>query len=136
MPQHITVVDYDPMWPQAFEAERALLAEALGEFGIPGRRYLRKGGDERTHQVHIFVADDWYNIDRHLAVRDFLRNNREAREAYANIKRELAQPYPYDIDGYCAGKDEFVRELERQALAVYDGSRNRASSRCPNGTAG
>lgn len=31
MPQHITVVDYDPMWPQAFEAERALLAEALGD---------------------------------------------------------------------------------------------------------
>ncbi|WP_425430943.1 GrpB family protein [Enorma phocaeensis] len=63
-------------------------------------------------------------MDRHLAVRDFLRNSREAREAYANIKRELAQRYPYDIDGYCAGKDEFVRELECQALAVYDGSRN------------
>lgn len=31
MPQHITVVDYDPMWPQAFEAERVLLAEALGD---------------------------------------------------------------------------------------------------------
>ena len=23
--------------------------EYLGEFGIEGRRYLRKGGDERTH---------------------------------------------------------------------------------------
>ena len=29
--------------------------EYLGEFGIPGRRYLRKGGDERTHQIHIFA---------------------------------------------------------------------------------
>lgn len=27
--------------------------EYLGEFGITGRRYLRKGGDERTHQIHI-----------------------------------------------------------------------------------
>ncbi len=27
--------------------------EYLGEFGIRGRRYLRKGGEERTHQVHI-----------------------------------------------------------------------------------
>ncbi|HJG37841.1 GrpB family protein [Enorma phocaeensis] len=187
MPQHITVVDYDPMWPQAFEAERALLAEALGdnctaiyhigstavpclaakpiidlmvavrslhevdsaattlcnlgyeylgEFGIPGRRYLRKGGDERTHQVHIFAADDWYNIDRHLAVRDFLRNNRQAREAYANIKRDLAQRYPYDIDGYCAGKGEYVRELERQALAVYDGSRNKPHPAAPTAQQG
>lgn len=29
--------------------------EYLGEFGIKGRRYLRKGGDERTHQIHIFL---------------------------------------------------------------------------------
>lgn len=28
---------------------RAAGYEYLGEFGIPGRRYLRKGGDERTH---------------------------------------------------------------------------------------
>ena len=36
--------------------------EYLGEFGIEGRRYLRKGGDERTHQIHIFQMDDWGNI--------------------------------------------------------------------------
>lgn len=27
--------------------------EYLGEFGIAGRRYLRKGGAERTHQKHF-----------------------------------------------------------------------------------
>lgn len=27
--------------------------EYLGEFGIPDRRYLRKGGDNKTHQIHI-----------------------------------------------------------------------------------
>ena len=43
--------------------------EWLGEFGIPGRRYLRKGGDERTHQIHIFQCDDRENIERHLAFR-------------------------------------------------------------------
>lgn len=32
--------------------------ESCGEFGIPGRRYLRKGGDERTHQIHIFQGED------------------------------------------------------------------------------
>lgn len=36
--------------------------EYLGEFGIAGRRYLRKGGDERTHQIHIFRADDTHNL--------------------------------------------------------------------------
>ena len=41
--------------------------EYLREFRITGRRYLRKGDDERTHQIHIFQADDWNNIGRHLA---------------------------------------------------------------------
>lgn len=28
--------------------------EPLGEFGIKDRRYFRKGGEYRTHQVHDF----------------------------------------------------------------------------------
>ena len=36
----------------------ALGYEYLGEFGIPGRRYMRRGGDERTHQVHVFSVLD------------------------------------------------------------------------------
>ncbi len=40
--------------------------EYLGEFGIPGRRYLRKGGDERTHQIHIFRISDRENLNRIL----------------------------------------------------------------------
>ena len=76
------------------EALRALGYEYLGEFGIPGRRYLRKGGDERTHQMHIFQAGDTENIVRHLAVRDYLRAHEEARMAYAALKRALAARYP------------------------------------------
>ena len=75
-------------------ALEALGYEYLGEFGIPGRRYLRKGGDERTHQVHIFAADDRENIVRHLAVRDYLRTHPAAREAYGALKRELAARGP------------------------------------------
>ena len=48
----------------------ALGYEYMGEFGIPGRRYLRKGGAHRTHQVHIFGAASQHEIERHLAVRD------------------------------------------------------------------
>lgn len=28
--------------------------EPKGENGIPGRRYFQKGGDNRTHHVHIY----------------------------------------------------------------------------------
>lgn len=96
--------------------------EYLGEFGIAGRRYLRKGGDERTHQIHIFQADDWDNIGRHLAFRDFMRTHEEEREEYAKIKKALAEKFPYDIGGYCDGKESFVREVEKRALTQYDGT--------------
>ncbi len=96
--------------------------EYLGEFGIAGRRYLRKGGDERTHQIHIFQADDWNNIGRHLAFRDYMRIHEKERDEYAKIKIALAQRFPYDIDGYCDGKENFVREMEKLALSQFDGT--------------
>lgn len=90
--------------------------EYLGEFGMAQRRYLRKGGDERTHQVHIFQETDRINIERHLAVRDFLRAHSEIARQYGALKESLARRYPYDIEGYCDGKDAFVKDLEHQAL--------------------
>lgn len=93
----------------------------MGEFGIPGRRYLRKGGDERTHHLHIFGQDSREEIRRHLAVRDYLRTHPETALAYGNLKRTLAKRYPFDIDGYCDGKDAFVKVLERTALGWYRG---------------
>lgn len=173
MPQHITVLDYNPEWPLKYAKEREHIVrilkencisiyhigstsvpglaakpiidimavvrslervdsaaeafseigyEFLGEFGIAGRRYLRKGGDERTHQIHIFQADDWKNIGRHLAFRDYMRTHEKEREEYAEIKRNLAQRFPYDIDGYCDGKKDFLREMEERALFQYDGT--------------
>lgn len=91
--------------------------EYLGEFGIPGRRYLRKGGDERTHQVHIFAGTDTENIRRHLAFRDYMRTHPEEREAYARLKKALAERFPYDIAGYCDAKEAFVKAAEKKALA-------------------
>lgn len=172
MPQHITVVDYDPRWPLLYAKERGAIAsvlkenclalwhigstavpglaarpvidmlaavrspedvdglagqfallgyEYLGESGLAGRRYLRKGGDERTHQLHIFKSTDLHSLQRHLAVRDYLRAHAGERAAYAALKRQLAQRFPYSIDNYCEGKDDFVRKLELKALSAYDG---------------
>ena len=101
----------------------ALGYQCMGEFGIPGRRYFRKGGDHRTHQLHVFQAGDRKNILRHLAVRDYLRACPAEREAYGALKRWLAGQYPEDIEGYCDGKDAFVRALERRALDWYDEKR-------------
>lgn len=97
--------------------------ECMGEFGITGRRYFRKGGDNRTHQVHIFEQSNNKEIDRHLAVRDFLRTHPDIASKYGELKQKLAIRYPEDIEGYCDGKDGFVKQLEKDALIWYQNTR-------------
>ena len=93
--------------------------EYLGEFGIKGRRYLRKGGDERTHQIHIFSKSDEYNLKRHLAVKNYLIKHPEVAKVYGDLKESLAKKYPFDIEAYCDGKERFMKELEKKALEEF-----------------
>ena len=46
--------------------------EAMGEFGIPGRRYDRKNNASgiRTHQVHAYESGS-PEVERHIAFRDY-----------------------------------------------------------------
>lgn len=89
---------------------------ALGEFGIPGRRYFRRDNEfgDRTHQIHAFENGS-PQITRHLAFRDYLINNPDAAQEYSDLKRELAAKYPDDIEAYMDGKDEFIQEIDRRA---------------------
>ena len=90
--------------------------EPMGEFGIERRRYFRKGKEKQAFHVHIFQYDNLYEIERHLAFRDYLRNFPDARQAYGSLKAELAKKYPNDIDAYCDGKDSLVKEIEARAM--------------------
>jgi len=89
--------------------------EVMGAFGIEGRRYFRKGGEDRTHQIHAFKAGD-ANVFRHLAFRDYLKSHPAVRSAYQRLKIEVAQACENDIDRYCEGKDAFIKLYESKAL--------------------
>ncbi len=92
--------------------------EAMGEYGIPGRRYFRKGwGDGETVHVHVFGQGSAGEIRRHLAVRDFLRTHPADAAAYGKLKIRLARQFEWDIGAYCDGKDAFVKDLECRATA-------------------
>lgn len=95
----------------------ALGYEAMGEYGLPGRRYFRKDNalGHRTHHVHIFQAGS-PEVARHLAFRDFMIAHPDCAQQYSELKRSLAAQYPEDINGYMDGKDEFVKSMERRAL--------------------
>lgn len=90
--------------------------EGLGEFGLHGRRYFRKGGENRTHQMHIYQFDNEKEIERHLAVPAYLNTHEDEMKAYGELKAQLAEKFPNDIYGYMDGKDAFVKEIERKAI--------------------
>jgi GrpB-like predicted nucleotidyltransferase (UPF0157 family) len=98
-------------------AMEALGYEAMGEFGIPGRRYFRKDNQEgiRTYQIHVFEAGS-AQIDRHLAFRDYMIAHPEDARKYSELKRKLAKEHSQSIDGYMDGKDSFIKEIDRKAL--------------------
>ena len=123
------VIDILPVVTSLEEADRrrpwleAMGYEWMGEWGIPGRRFLRKGGEQRTHHLHIFSPQSEGEIRRHLAVPAYLRAHPQAALEYARLKTELAARFPRDIDGYCDGKDAFVKQLEREALRWWEETR-------------
>lgn len=54
-------------------------------------------------------------IVRHLAFRDYMMAHCEEAEAYATLKKELAEKYTYDGTLYTEGKNEFVRNVDEKA---------------------
>lgn len=97
--------------------------ECMGEYGIVQRRFFKKGGDNRTHHMHIFPYTNEYEINRHLAFRDYLRENEYIANEYGNLKEKLAKEFPNDIDSYMDGKDKFVKDIEEKAIFWYRNSR-------------
>lgn len=109
----ITAVD--ALTPQL----RCLGYNAVGEYGIPGRRFFYKGTtDFRTHHIHIYGAGN-PQIMRHLIFRDYLRTHPSPARAYASLKENLARQYSEDMDGYIAGKNTFILKHEKKALTWW-----------------
>jgi GrpB-like predicted nucleotidyltransferase (UPF0157 family) len=98
------------------DAMRGVGYEPRGEFGIPGRRYYPKGGDDRSHHVHAFVEGDSH-VAEHLAFRDYLRAHREISHAYAAVKAEASARHRHDPEGYQAHKHAFISRTLAGALA-------------------
>ncbi|QQK79942.1 GrpB family protein [Salicibibacter cibi] len=92
--------------------------EPKGENGVQERRFFQKGGDERTHHVHIYEAGS-FDIERHLAFRDYLRTYPDVIKTYADLKDELSKRFPYDVASYTKEKGQLVSEIESKAVVWY-----------------
>lgn len=103
-------------------AIEALGYEAMGAYGIEGRRYFRKidADGRRTHHLHVFEAGSPH-VTRHLAFRDYLRNHPDVARDYSLLKACLTAAKDVSWDGYLDGKADFIAETETAALAWYRG---------------
>jgi len=103
--------------------------EALGEFGISGRRYFRKDNSagERTHQIHAFQIGS-AQITRHLAFRDYLLAHPTVAHDYDMLKHRLTAKFPKDIRSYTNGKDSFIKDIDSHAAAWISKDPHRTDS--------
>jgi GrpB-like predicted nucleotidyltransferase (UPF0157 family) len=97
-------------------AMEAVGYEYLGEYGIPGREFFRKGGDRRTHHVHAVElgGPQWV---RHLAFRDYLRAHPDEAARYAAAKVEAMAAVDGDWESYWEAKEPVATDIEARALA-------------------
>lgn len=103
----------------AFNDQMRLLGyDAAGEWGIKDRRLFRKGGENRTHHIHVYQYNN-PEIERHLIFRDYLRNRPDEAERYSNLKAELALKYD-DTAFYRKAKKIFVEEMEQRAFNWFE----------------
>ncbi|MGM0421305.1 MAG: GrpB family protein, partial [Bacillota bacterium] len=90
--------------------------EHEGDLGIKGREVFQEVRKSRFLRHHLYVCTkDCRAFKEHIFFRDYLRADEQTKNKYAQLKRELAREYTYDVDGYCEAKTEFIRSiLERE----------------------
>jgi GrpB-like predicted nucleotidyltransferase (UPF0157 family) len=88
-----------------------------GELGISGRRYctLSDEAGVRIVQLHFFTADSPH-VERHIALRDYLRAHPEAARAYAKEKHRARDLHPNDSHAYSDEKAAWIHGMEAKAL--------------------
>lgn len=91
--------------------------EAMGEFGIAERRFFQKGGNNRTHHIHVFKAGD-ENGKLHITFRDYLIAHPEIAIEYGELKKKVALECDNNPDRYSAGKNYFVKYHLLQLLKL------------------
>ncbi|WP_018968629.1 GrpB family protein [Rubritalea marina] len=96
----------------------ALGYEALGEFGVQGRRYYRKIGKSLSIHIHAFQSGN-PQIVKNIAFRDYLRQHPKVRDSYKSIKTRATHKNTRSNEHYGGGKHDFIQHHEKLALKWY-----------------
>ena len=109
------VIDSDTLLPAVIDRLTALGYVYEGDLGITDRHAFRYDVNPIAMEHHLYVCPAHSaELHRHITFRDYLRSNAVARNAYSDVKRQAAQRYPHDIDGYIAYKSAIITQLYQQ----------------------
>lgn len=119
------VIESPGLLPEVAEKLAKLGYFHNGDQGIPGREAFRRpdptvpqdgtGREWFRHNLYV-CAKDARELARHTAFRDYLRQHPEVVQEYAALKRQLAQQFTFDIDGYVDGKADFIEGIYRRVI--------------------
>jgi GrpB-like predicted nucleotidyltransferase (UPF0157 family)/quercetin dioxygenase-like cupin family protein len=89
-----------------------------GDLDVPGREAFKAIHDQDlpAHQLYLVVENNKAHLD-HRLLRDLLREDSDARERYAALRKRNAQLAKQDMDVYVAAKAALVAELLTRARA-------------------
>jgi GrpB-like predicted nucleotidyltransferase (UPF0157 family) len=112
------VVASDEDVSPAIERLAAIGYRWRGDLGVEGRQAFQpvEEDDLPPHQLYVVVEGNKAHLD-HVLLRDLLRQDSEARERYATLKRANVVTAAGDMDIYVAGKASLVAELLTRARA-------------------
>jgi len=120
------VIPSSTVLPEVRERLAALGYRHEGDRGIRGRESFacddddvpRDGNDVRpelrvrwpAHHLYVCVAGA-SELERHLRFRDWLRAHPDDADAYARLKRRLAEVHGDDREHYTDGKSELIERI-------------------------
>jgi GrpB-like predicted nucleotidyltransferase (UPF0157 family) len=108
------ILDIDVIVDAADSADAVAALESIGyvhrgDLGVTGREAFHAPGAP-ARNVYVCTSGA-ANVRNHLAVRRVLRADADLRDAYASVKRALADDPDMDIDTYIAGKSAVLQEV-------------------------
>ena len=109
------VIEDETRLPAVVSALAKIEYQYEGNLGIPGREAFGYEGKTHLMEHHLYVCPkDSPELRRHLSFRDYLREHPESVLEYSRIKKEAAQLFPHDIDGYINHKGTVIEKIYKE----------------------